>query len=95
MPVCDEKNRDTIVGLLNMKDLVLMACDLSKEPTVKDVLGKIEQMKDSNKQKKFVAKHVSSEMNAQLLLGQMKKGDFHFACVVKYMSYEWVSKRIQ
>ncbi|EGT49013.1 hypothetical protein CAEBREN_02767, partial [Caenorhabditis brenneri] len=88
VPVYDDKNRNTIVGLLNMKDLNLVTCDLSKEPPVKDVLRQLDSLKEENKKVKFEAKYVNIDMNAQLLLNQMRTGDFHFACVVKYMPYD-------
>ncbi|EFP12626.1 hypothetical protein CRE_29449 [Caenorhabditis remanei] len=88
IPVYHDKNKNTIVGLLNMKDLRLVAGDLGREPTVREVLLQLETLKEKNKKAKFVAKYVNVEMNAQLLLNQMRTGDFHFACVVKYTSYE-------
>uniref|UniRef100_A0A1I7U4I9 Metal transporter n=2 Tax=Caenorhabditis tropicalis TaxID=1561998 RepID=A0A1I7U4I9_9PELO len=88
VPVYDDKNRNTIVGLLNMKDLNLVTCDLSKEPQVKQVLRQLDSLKEAKKKAKFEAKYVNIDMNAQLLLNQMRTGDFHFACVVKYMTYE-------
>ncbi|CAP28097.2 Protein CBG08227 [Caenorhabditis briggsae] len=90
VPVYHDKNRNTIVGLLNVKDLNLVTCQLSVEPMVKEVLDKLEKLKEAKKKVKFMAKYVNIDMNAQLLLNQMRTGDFHFACVVKYASYEYV-----
>ncbi|PIC50750.1 hypothetical protein B9Z55_001532 [Caenorhabditis nigoni] len=88
VPVYHDKNRNTIVGLLNVKDLNLVTCQLSVEPMVKEVLDKLEKLKEAKKKVKFMAKYVNIDMNAQLLLNQMRTGDFHFACVVKYASYD-------
>ncbi|CAI2348748.1 unnamed protein product [Caenorhabditis sp. 36 PRJEB53466] len=84
VPIHDDKNKDTIVGMLNMKDLNTITSMLSREPTVEAVLAHLSKKVSTAKKS---VKYVNDEMNAQLLLRQMQTGDFHFACVAKYLPY--------